>query len=76
MEKLLTAKEVADNLHVTVNTIYQWVTRREIPFVKLPGNTTRFRETEVGTWLGKRASKGKGVLKGVYLEDHDLPLAA
>ncbi len=41
-DALLTAEEVAARLRVRKNTIYIWVARREIPFVKLPGDTTRF----------------------------------
>jgi len=42
VESLLTAAELSEWLRVKKNTIYIWVSRREVPFVKLPGNTTRF----------------------------------
>ena len=67
--ELLTADEIAKRLKVRKNTIYVWVTRREIPFVKLPGNTTRFRLSDIEAWLVKRASKGKSLSRGIYLED-------
>jgi excisionase family DNA binding protein len=67
--ELLTADEIAKQLKVRKNTIYVWVARREIPFVKLPGNTTRFPRKVVEAWLAKRASKGKSLSRGIYLED-------
>ncbi len=67
MEELLTAKQVSGWLKVHQNTIYAWVTRREIPFVKLPGNTTRFPRQRVESWLQKRLASGKSLEKGIYL---------
>jgi len=69
LNEMLTAEEIARRLKVRKNTIYAWVTRREIPFVKLPGNTTRFRLSTIEAWLSKRASKGKSLSRGIYLED-------
>jgi excisionase family DNA binding protein len=59
---------MAERLRVRKNTIYAWVTRREIPFVKLPGNTTRFPKRAVEVWLQKRLASGKSLEKGIYLE--------
>lgn len=67
VEELLTAEELARTFKVRKKTLYVWVSRREIPFVKLPGNTTRFPLKAVKEWLSKRCAKGKGVEKGVYL---------
>ena len=68
VNEMLTAEEMAKRLKVRKNTIYAWVTRREIPFVKLPGNTTRFHLSAIEAWLAKRASKGKLLSRGIYLE--------
>jgi|GEM_PF-1899103 len=68
MDELLTADELSKTFKVHKNTLYVWVTRREIPFVKLPGNTTRFRSGQIEAWLAKRASKGKLLSRGIYLE--------
>ena len=67
MENFLTAKDLACLFNVRLNTIYVWVARREIPFIKLPGDVTRFPKKEVEDWLKKRTAKGKGVGQGVYL---------
>ena len=67
-ENLLTAAELSKWLHVGRNTVYVWVSRREIPFVKLPGNTTRFPQAAICEWLKKRTASGKGVSRGTYLD--------
>ena len=71
-DALLTAEEVAARLRVRKNAIYIWVARREIPFVKLPGDTTRFPRILIETWLMKRSSRGKTLSRGIYLEDTGL----
>ena len=60
--------DLARIFKVHKNTVFAWVTRREIPFVKLPGNTTRFPRKKVESWLQKRLACGKSLGKGVYLE--------
>jgi len=72
--ELLTAEEVATRLRVRKNTIYVWVARREIPFVKLPGDTTRFPRILIEAWLMKRSSKGKLLSRGIYL-DQDIAVS-
>jgi len=69
VESLITAKDVAKLLNVRLNTIYTWVSRREVPFEKLPGNTTRFRLSTLEAWLKGRSSKGKRIGQGVYLDN-------
>ena len=70
MDELLTAEELSKLFKIRKNTLYVWVTRREIPFVKLPGNTTRFPLAVITAWLLKRTAKGKSLSRGVYLEDN------
>ena len=67
MDDLLTAEDLAKVFQVRKKTIYVWVSRRQIPFVKLPGDTTRFPRSAIETWLVKRLSKRKALDKGVYL---------
>jgi len=43
---LLTLKELADRLKVPVKTIYHWVHRREVPYLKV-GRHLRFDEDAV-----------------------------
>lgn len=68
MEELLTAEDLSKMFRVRKKTIYCWVSRRQIPFVKLPGDTTRFHPSAIQTWLAKREAKGKGLSRGCYLE--------
>lgn len=55
-EALLTVPEAADYLRVKPRTVYQWVWRRRIPFLKA-GATVRFRRTELDEWLARRNRK-------------------
>ena len=75
MDELLTAEELSKLLKVRKNTLYVWVSRREIPFVRLPGDTTRFPLAAVTAWLLKRTAKGKSLSRGIYLEDNHIQQA-
>lgn len=68
MEELLTAEELARLFKVRKKTVYVWVSRREIPFVKLPGDVTRFPAQAILKWLEKRTGCGRLLEKGVYLK--------
>lgn len=51
MEKLLTAKEAAEKLSVSISAIYKWIDERRIPYVDLGAEgrkrCIRFRETDL-----------------------------
>ena len=66
-EALWTAEEMSQYLRVHKETIYRWVTRRQIPFVMLPRGV-RFKKEAVDRWLAKRSSLGRPLKRGVYLE--------
>lgn len=55
---LMTAREVADALGVSVRTLERYVNERLIPFVRLPmrgsRSGTRFLRSEITKWLRKR----------------------
>lgn len=55
-DSLLTVPEVAEYLRVKPRTVYQWVWRRRIPFLKA-GSTVRFRRAEIDEWLARRNRK-------------------
>ena len=44
--RLLTIDDVAGLLKISKSTLYRWVNKREIPFVKL-GGKLRFNEDEI-----------------------------
>jgi excisionase family DNA binding protein len=53
--QLLTAREVADELGVSTETVLRWVRRGELPAFRL-GRAVRFREHEIQAWLEDRAT--------------------
>jgi excisionase family DNA binding protein len=53
MENLIGKEEAAKALGVEVVTLYTWVTRRKIPFVKVNG-ALRFRPSALEEWLRQR----------------------
>jgi excisionase family DNA binding protein len=55
-EPLLTVPEAAAYLRVKPRTVYQWVWRRRIPFLKA-GSAVRFSRTELDVWLARRNRK-------------------
>lgn len=58
MDKLLTAKQVSELLEVKLDTVYDWVHRGRIPYVKL-GRLVRFRKTEVFQWVESHTIRSK-----------------
>jgi excisionase family DNA binding protein len=50
---LLNTKELAKKLNVPPNTIYYWVSRNEIPYIKA-GKHNRFNYQEVITYLKEK----------------------
>jgi excisionase family DNA binding protein len=60
-ERLLTARELADRLGVSVETVLRWARRGKLPAVYLSSRAIRFREDDVDTWLEERAAPRRGV---------------
>ena len=52
--RLLTVDEVADLLRLSKPTIYKFVSRRQIPFVKLGGRLL-FEPEKLTAWIQDRA---------------------
>ena len=50
-DRLLTVKELAEYLGVSVTTLYQWRYRREGPLGFRVGRHVRYRWTEVTEWI-------------------------
>jgi excisionase family DNA binding protein len=57
---LLTARQVAELLGVSSETILRYVRRAELPAIRLPGGAIRFREDQLDAWLSERATPGRG----------------
>jgi excisionase family DNA binding protein len=53
LENLIGPEEAAKALGVAVPTVYTWVARHKIPFVKV-GGALRFRPSALEAWLKAR----------------------
>jgi excisionase family DNA binding protein len=56
MNKLLMINEVAAVLGLKVKTVYQYVSRRKIPFMKM-GRLLRFDEKALNEWISANMTK-------------------
>lgn len=57
MNKLLTKKEMASFLGISLNTLNIWIYRRKIPYLKLgkaKNSGVRFDLAEIENWLVKK----------------------
>jgi excisionase family DNA binding protein len=61
MTGLLTARELADLLGVSAETVLRWTRQCELPAIRLPGGAIRYREDELNQWLEERATPRRGV---------------
>jgi excisionase family DNA binding protein len=52
--RLLTTREVADELGVTPDTVLTWTRERGLPAIRLTSRAIRFRPAEVEAWLAER----------------------
>ena len=58
MPQLLTPAEVAKQLKVNVGTVYNWVTQKKIPYVKLM-SAVRFDQAKIDNWVNQRSVRTK-----------------
>lgn len=56
MSPLLTAREVAELLGVSCETVLRWTRRGDLPAIKLPGGAIRFRPDLLDGWLRERTT--------------------
>jgi excisionase family DNA binding protein len=56
-DRLLTAREIAERVGVSSETVLRWVRRGEIPAIKLPGGAIRFSAGEFEAWLKARETR-------------------
>jgi excisionase family DNA binding protein len=56
MGRLLTARELADYLGVSPETVLRWTRRGELPAIRLPGGMIRYREDALDGWLNRRVT--------------------
>ena len=53
MRKLLSIQETADCLGIRITTLYTWVCKRKIPFIKV-GKLVKFEDRDLSRWVAKR----------------------
>jgi len=61
MEKLLSPEELGELLNVSIHTIYQWTSKRHIPYIKV-GKLVRFDTHEILEWLDTNTRKPESAL--------------
>ena len=66
MEKYITAKEVADMVKLSEQTIRRYVMLGQIPFYKIV-RAVRFKPSEIQKWVDDRRAGVAGSLKTDYL---------
>ena len=59
-DRLLTARELADQLGVNAETVLRWSRRGELPTIKLPGGAIRYREHDIDQWLRRHETGEAG----------------
>jgi excisionase family DNA binding protein len=60
-DRLLTAREIAERLGVSTETVLRWTRRGELPGFRLPSGGLRFCETAFEDWLAARATAAESV---------------
>ena len=55
--RLLTAREVAETLALTPETVLAWQRDGKLPAIKLPSGQIRFKQEELEAWLGERSTR-------------------
>jgi excisionase family DNA binding protein len=58
----MTAREVAELLGVSSETVLRYVRAGTLPAFRLPGGALRFREDAIDAWLEERATSSRGVV--------------
>ena len=56
----ITAEELADRLHVHVQTIYAWVRSGRLPCQRIGVRPVLFDEKEIEDWLKTKAAATRG----------------
>ena len=56
----MTARQVSDLLEVKVDTVYDWVHQRLIPYVKL-GRLVRFKKIDIFHWVDLHTVRSKSL---------------
>ncbi|MGH3006526.1 MAG: helix-turn-helix transcriptional regulator [Gaiellaceae bacterium] len=70
-ERLLTARELAERLGVSSETVLRWTRDGEVPAIRLPRGSIRYRPDAIEAWLeGRATSAGAAVEESPDTPDH------
>lgn len=53
---MLSARDVADRLAVSTETVLRWTRSGDLPAVRLPGGALRFEADQLDAWLDARTT--------------------
>jgi excisionase family DNA binding protein len=56
MRRLETARDVAERLSFSTETVLRWTRRGEIPAIRLPGGALRYCPEAIECWLASRST--------------------
>lgn len=59
-DKLLTTQEVAERLHIHLNTLYNYIKRGEIPIVRLATNKRFIKEEDLEKFIREHTGIYRG----------------
>ncbi len=60
-DRLLTAREIAERINVSTETVLRWTRLGELPAIRLPSGQLRYREAEVEARIAEWATPSRGV---------------
>lgn len=61
MEKLLTPEEVAEIFKIDKRTVYYWIEKRTIPYIRINKKVIRFRPVDVDEFIQRHFVKASDV---------------
>jgi excisionase family DNA binding protein len=56
VSRFVTARELAERLGVSTETVLRWTRDRKLPGFRMPGGALRYRESDLAVWLSERAT--------------------
>ena len=71
MGKLLTVRQAAKVLSVSVWHVYRLVQKRKVPFVRVGTRAIRFRSTDLEAWLRSHTEEADALAKGAKPDGKD-----
>jgi excisionase family DNA binding protein len=57
-DRLVTARELAEQLGVSTGALLRWTRAGQVPAVKLPSGAVRYVPDEIDAWLGEHSTAG------------------